>query len=305
MNPGILTSGYRSPPLPYGLLGNPTPAPMPGNYLHPETQDWASRVRNAGGSVSGTTLRAVDGFVQAIYNYGLRSLFYRLNLFCGDSSPSLVAVRTPLFRGPSLTGAPFGNALDTNFNFVQGDYSETGGNGGLVGNGVNKRLDTGLAPDAMPTVATGHLAYWTQGAPFLGDITFVGANNSGATERYTTELRTGGRFVTWGSSVAAFQSSGRDDGPGFFLHTRTSQTFLRLYRNGVAAGAITSTTTTPGAHSIPLAVFCGNSNGSPGSFGAGARHRLRCYSTGDGMSPQQISDYYAALNSFMIAMGRV
>ncbi len=30
MNPGILTSGYAPPPMPYGLLGTPTPVPMAG-----------------------------------------------------------------------------------------------------------------------------------------------------------------------------------------------------------------------------------------------------------------------------------
>jgi hypothetical protein len=94
-----------------------------------------------GGTVSSNTLAAVSAFCAAIDAAGIRDRFLRLNLFCGNSDASLNAVRTPLYRGASLTGTQLGNAMDTNVNFQAGDYSESSG---LAGNASNKWLDTGL-----------------------------------------------------------------------------------------------------------------------------------------------------------------
>ena len=116
--------------------------------VHPEAAAWRSAVVANGGSVSASTVKAVSAFCAAINAAGIRDRFYRLSLMCGDSDVSLVAVRTPLYRGPSLGGTQYGNALDTNNNFVQGDYAETGATGGLKGNGSSKYLDTGLQSDA-------------------------------------------------------------------------------------------------------------------------------------------------------------
>jgi hypothetical protein len=57
---------------------------------------------------------------------------------CGSN---LEAALVPLYRANSASGAVQGNTTDTNDNFVSGDYSATSG---LVGNGSNKRLNTGL-----------------------------------------------------------------------------------------------------------------------------------------------------------------
>ena len=106
-----------------------------------EAQDWINRVYLNGGTVSATTANAVNTFCNSIDAAGIRDRFLRLNLFCGNSDASLNAVRTPLYRGASLTGTQLGNAMDTNVNFQAGDYSESSG---LAGNASNKWLDTGL-----------------------------------------------------------------------------------------------------------------------------------------------------------------
>ena len=106
--------------------------------VHPEAASWRTRVVANGGSVSATTMQAVDRFCRSIDGAGIRDRFYRLNLFCGGN---LNAVLVPLYRGPSASGSTFGDAADTNFNFVAGDYAE---NDGLKGNGSTKYLATGL-----------------------------------------------------------------------------------------------------------------------------------------------------------------
>ncbi len=114
--------------------------PRTGGF-HIDAEDWRSRVIAQGGSVSGTTMKAVSTFCKAIADAGIRDRFYRLNLFCGTSDGSLIAPRVPLYRGPSRTGTQYGDAIDGNNNFVQADYAE---NNGLLGNATSKYLSTGL-----------------------------------------------------------------------------------------------------------------------------------------------------------------
>ena len=302
MNPGVLTSGYRAPPLPYGLLGNPTPVPMPGNYLHPETQDWARRVRNAGGSVSGTTLRAVDGFVQAIYNYGLRSLFYRLNLFCGDSDPSLVAVRTPLFRGPSLTGTQFGGTTDTNVNFVQGDYAETGASSGLTGNGSTKFLDTGLNANVL-TASSSHMGFGLRSTQTgVASFRALGGAYDGTTVAFQMAVRRAdsrnncffGRFAV--SSDTAGENVGTAPlGVGDLLMAYPS-----FYRNGTQTGAQATTSQNYGfAHSIYIFA---SSQGTPAINHTNAR--MNWYSIGLTMTPAQALSFNNAAAAFNSSLAR-
>jgi hypothetical protein len=115
--------------------------PRTGGF-HIDAEDWKSRVIAQGGSVSGTTMKAVSTFCKAIADAGIRDRFYRLNLICGGTSDGLlIAPRVPLYRGPSRTGTQFGDAIDGNNAFVQADYAE---NNGLLGNGSTKYLSTGL-----------------------------------------------------------------------------------------------------------------------------------------------------------------
>ena len=112
--------------------------------VHPEAAAWRSAVVANGGSVSGSTMKAVSTFCAAIDSAGIRDRFYRLNLFAGTG---LSACLVPLYRGQSRTGTQYGNITDTNANFVSGDYVETGATGGLKGLRTStKRLNTGLAP---------------------------------------------------------------------------------------------------------------------------------------------------------------
>ena len=110
MNPGILTSGYAPPPMPYGLLGAPAPVPTPGTAWHPEALDWARRVVANGGLLTERSLSAVNRFCLAIQRAGIRERFYRCNLFAGGN---LTACFTPLFRGQRPSQV-LGNDADVN-----------------------------------------------------------------------------------------------------------------------------------------------------------------------------------------------
>jgi hypothetical protein len=281
----------------------------PRSTIHPEAADWANRVRANGGSVSGSTLNAVSRFCASIAAAGIRDRFYRLNLFCGTG---LEACLVPLYRGQSLGGTQYGGTTDTNNGpFVSGDYVETGASGGLIGNGTSKHLSTGLAPNALPSVATGHLSYWTGGGAVTATRIIIGTQD--ASHRYRWDMRTaaaGGNLALFGGNVAASNSTNpgpttqADFGAGMFTATRTSATALTIYKNGSTLGEnpTATTSTTPAAHGNNWFVFAYNNSGTATDF---YQHRLRAYSIGDGLTGAQVAAFYSAINTFMGALSRL
>ena len=273
--------------------------PLAPQVSNVDAQDWVNRVYFNGGTVSTSTASAVSTFCNAIDAAGIRDRFYRLNLFCATADASLLAVRTPLYRGPSLAGTQYGNALDTNVNFVQGDYAETGASGGLnPGATSNKYLNTGLTPDAMPSIATGHMSYWR--AAGNESVTFtrlpIGVESGAA---YRMDERSSGQFGFWGPYSGA--SNAVANAAGHRLVSRTSATSLTLFSNGQSVGT-NSTSAVPTGVAIPWFVFNSNSGGTPSA--QWTNFVLRMYSIGDGMTASQSLSYYNALSEFMGALSR-
>jgi hypothetical protein len=269
--------------------------------VHPEAAAWRSAVvANSGGTPSASTMRAVSKFCADIDAAGIRSLMYRVNLFCG---PSLNACLVPLYRGTSRTGTQLGNATDTNNGpFVSGDYTETGASGGLIGNTTTKYLNTGLATDAMPQVTTGHLSFWTRGGSVAGVRRPVGTEAAVSANRFFMDRRpvaNGGDLIHWGSLASGNNTD--DDTAGLFSGSRTSATDLRFYKNGAQIGITQTGSATMTAHDKPFFVFAGNGNGSPGNY---YERRMAAYSIGDGLTGAQMTSFYNALNTFMASLSR-
>jgi hypothetical protein len=270
-----------------------------------DAQDWVNRVYANGGTVSTATATAVNTFCTDIENAGIRDRFYRLNLFAGNSDASLNAVRTPLFRGPSLTGTQYGNAIDTNVNFVQGDYSESVGlnANGSVGSS-SKYLDTATANNSLPSVATGHLSVFR--GPFAtGGVTTFGLIGTRIAVSHIYEIRQTGVELArglWGGSVSAQEGSG-NTGRRLLLATRTASNSLTLYGNAVAL-ATSSSSVTPSAVSDSFLVF--NRRNADGSVDAsqGFPGVISAYSVGEGMTAAQVASYHTALTAFLAALGR-
>ena len=284
----------------------------PRQTIHPETADWANRVRTNGGSVGGATLSAVDRFVNAIHAAGIRDRFYRVNLFAGNSDASLAAVRTPLFRGPSLGGTQYGNATDTNNSFGPDDYAE---NNGLLGNTSTKWLNTGFTADtAGMTAASFHMALiWpTYSQPASSNYIPLSIINAAASLRMwinvnsntvpNTEVASflgasGTNFVA--QQIAA--ANGATIPGGLWVASRTSVTSLRLYNGSAEQAANTTSLPDSSVPTLPLTVFA-RWNGTS-TFGHSGI-RLRGYSAGLGLTAQQVSDFNTAMSALQTALGR-
>jgi hypothetical protein len=282
----------------------------PRQTIHPETADWANRVRTNGGSVSGTTLSAVDRFVKEIYTAGIRDRFYRLNLFCGNN---LSAALVPLYRNTSLSGSPLGNATDTNAGgvFVSGDYNESAGLTPTLGGA--KHLDTGLTPDAMPlsVVQAMHLAGSHGPIPASASaITpyLLGAAN-GSTDRHFIQVSvapSGSPAISAPlGKVNAVVSETLPTGAqpsASWIASRTSATSLVLYKNGTSNGTLTTSVTGIASYSRAFTVCRVNFTGS--IIGDSHNFPHRHYSIGVGLTAAQAAAYESALAAFRAALGR-
>lgn len=272
-----------------------------GTYgLHPDARDWYNRVLTNGGTVSATTLAAVSTFCASISSAGIRDRFYRLNLFCGDSDASLNAVRTPLYRGPSLSGTQYGNTTDTNVNFVAGDYAE---NTGLKGNASTKYLNTGLNVNTLPDSKTRHLGFYMNELPTAGDQNgFMGAV---VTDSFYIEARS--TPIVFFRGDTAGNATGTTSGTTYVKtlvigeNTQNiNNTDCRVYfgttlsgqRNNVTAG---------GTIARSIYVFAVNA----GSVANYSNARCSMYSVGLDLGGSiGRSAYVNAVNIFMTAMGR-
>ena len=274
--------------------------------VHPEAAAWRTAVvANGGTTPSATTMNAVSKFCKDIDAAGIRSKFRRLNLFCGTSDASLVAVRTPLYRGESRTGTQYGSDLDTNVNFVEGDYTETGASGGLLGNGTSKDLNTGFNVSSLPGAANCHLSAYIRGTQDIASArTLVGVLFNGVTDRYRLFLQLSGSSAPnygiqteLGKATAAGIVNRINTNGGLILASRTSTTSLTIYDDAVSVATVaTITAETTGAS--PFFVFARN---GPTEYYNG---RMAGYSTGAGLSDAEATSYYSAMNTFQTALSR-
>ena len=265
----------------------------PRQTLHPEAASWAARVVANGGTVSGTTLSAVDKFCKAIASAGIRDRFFRMGIFAGSN---LNAALVPLYRGPSLGGTQYGGATDTNVGglFVSGNYSESGG---LVGDGSTKYLKTGLASNQLAGGLTGHASIWRGvGTVATTRIAIGGSDND--VDDFEIQERPASTVGAWGKT--SFTSSSTGGVAGLKMINRSSSTRLDLYSNGSSiANSTASVVVAP--HANEFYVFGGNRNGT---LTLPVALPVFAYSLGVSMDATQATAYYNALSAFQTSLSR-
>jgi hypothetical protein len=282
-----------------------------GTAVHPDALNWVTRVTTNGGTVSSNTLAAVSTFCTSINAAsGLRAAILRLNLFCGNSDASLNAVRTPLYLSGSLGGATIGNTTDTNFNFVAGDYQETGSGGGLKGNGTGKHLATGINLRTPPftfasfNVTSGlHLSVSATEVETSGDRVLIGGNGQfGGTYYWMSGGVRGlraGQFAGNATPTVAATSSPADE--AHFLGQRTQTAATQLFREGQLNATGTDASTFADGANHQFFVFA-NCNNGPANFFSAARFRM--YSIGYNLTAAQALAFSNAVIAFNTALGR-
>jgi hypothetical protein len=285
--------------------------PRAGGGFHPEAQAWRNAVIANGGTVSGSTLTAVSNFCRSIGAAGIRDRFYRLNLFAGTG---LSACLVPLYRGQSLGGTQFGNATDTNANFVAGDYVEVGTTGGLGTGASNatKSLGTGLVPFNAGMLHTDtHMSFYSRnGNTSTGAVMAVGHAVT-STQHWQWFLN------STSGPLSVFYRSGGPNSSGFdgvdapartgHLIAQRSGSSAALYRQGVNANEGTNTTNTVAwTTGLPAAlrVFARNWFSPNQTTDQFISTTLQSYSLGLSFTNAQALAYHNALQAFQTALGR-
>lgn len=258
--------------------------------IHPEALNWAERVAANGGTVSDSTLRSVSDFCHETAS--IRSLFLRLNLFAGNN---LNAALVPLYLGEA-PGIVYGNSVDTNFNFVAADYTERGTNGGLVGNGVNKYLDTGFIPNSVAAFGQNNSSF----------SVYCNTNNSGNRDLgcqsgfsnvvNIISRQAGSMYHAINNSLL---NSSIADARGLNLINRISSLNYFVYKNSIQL--LNPTSTSSSKPTVSTFVYCNNNSGTPSGY---TNQRLSSYHLGVGFSATQIIIFYNALQKFQTALNR-
>jgi len=264
--------------------------------IHKEAAAWKTAVVSNGGSVSGSTLKAVSKFCRDIDAAGLRGIFYRLNLFAGTG---LNAALVPLYRGPSSSGTQYGNTVDTNVGpFVSGDYSESSG---LQGNGTSKYLQTGFPGNTVLAGNRHQSAYEIARDPNAYRLLMGVQDDAGGTYYWT--LGNGAAATTTSASFYFSVSSTNNTVGGHWVASDAASNYFGLYKNGVIS-ASSANTTKATANARTVLVFASNTNPNsvaPGNYTAA---RMGGYSIGLGMSASQAAAYYTAMQALQTALAR-
>jgi hypothetical protein len=267
--------------------------------VHPEANAWRNAVIANGGSVSASTMRAVSKFCAAIDTAGIRDRFYRLNLVCGTG---LSAVLVPLYRSTSRGGATFGDATDTNNNFVAGDYAE---NNGLKGNGSTKYLATGLPMTFLGTNQLHLFCSFVPDAAGFSQILSARANLAGslAMEANIGASANRPRQSWFGTGQQPTDHCNPVTGRTQYLIQFTGSQPLQMFGRNVDLNNINNAGAYSSSNTAPFYVFAGEQTGT-GIVGH-TTHRIDAYSIGAAFtSTAQRNAFHTAMTDFRTALGR-
>lgn len=269
----------------------------PRQTAHPEALAWRAAVIANGGSVIGSTLNAVSNWFKEIAP--VRSRVYRASAFAG---PDLPSVLVPFIRGPVFGGTTYGNATDSNTNFVSGNVSLAGGIDATSNS--NKYLNTGFPTNTL-SASSRHLGFLelSRGGRTF-DVAIGSESAAGSGQQPFWLGYSGASSVTYASfsGLGGAASSAATTTGAFWLGVSPDDISSQVYKNGVAEGtAGSAAAATPTASEI--FVFALNRASTPGAtdyyggIGGG-------YSIGLSMTANQALVYSNAWIRLTTALGR-
>lgn len=258
-----------------------------------DAQNWVDRVFENGGTVGQKTADAVNAFCIRVDSTGLRSKFYRLNLFCGND---LNACLTPLYLGPG-DGRFYGSRTETNTGITGPNYQERAG----LAAPDSAFLLTGVSLHDIGCSESGHMCFY-QNQYNIDANPYVPADRTAIGCGVTSISLQGG-----GSSIAkSYYGGGQStDTPyfgGLFVSNRESPDSLKIYEQGVLFGSDSNSFSIE-AQISRVGIFTGTSGSSAvgSNYSSGS---LKGYSFGKSMTQQEIENYTLIMEDFQSSLGR-
>lgn len=261
---------------------------LPAKAWNPETVAYRDRVLANGGSIADRSLDAIDKFVLDCKNGAVWDKLIEVGPFAGSNlNAALVKLVYP--------GG--GQGTLANVNFAAGNYAETGANGGLLGDGATKYLNTGTAPQSLPD--NGHYSFYLRedmggvgNRSLLGSIVTVDQYWMGAISPAA------GADLRYGQTATA--SLAGAVGKGFYIGTRTAANSLRLYKNGALAGSDT-TVISHNKPNQPVYLWAFNTAGAAAAF---LPNRGSFYSLGAALNDAEAMALHLAVRSLQENLNR-
>lgn len=276
--------------------------------LHPDTENYLSRVAAVGGSVSSLKQAALDTAIRTIYTSGLRGSTNFLKYWlCLNLTNSFTGSLVPVYDDG------VGNAV--NNNFVAGDWSSTLG---LTGDATSKYLNSNWNPttqlgafslagrfdahfscwvtnwiDAAPTTAPRQMGY--------------DSGSAGATDGFQILYDDLGNFIPYLSAPIRVVPTGVP-----IPSPRPKHILVNRFGSGAASGRfladndllVTSGNPPPITldHTGSIFLFCLNRNNGTGASRL-TDQSISNFTMGYGLSLSHESALYNILNTFVTAIG--
>lgn len=280
-------------PMPVAAMRNKVVAG--GSSYDPDAQAYFDAIVAAGGTIGSSEQTYVNTFVLATKSHSYWTKLIRINLVLGDFTACFV----PLKIGG-------GNAVDTNMNFVSGDYTQVTG---LKGNASNKYLKTGITMNNL-TPGNFSIGFVGQGMEYnLSGGFYILMGHQKSTANYNNILLVANNSVTRNFSSYDSYFSGPADAifssplqTGFIVGNQASTTDTKIYENAVQKA--TSSGATGGSYGVSyeIYVFCEGIDGSTtGNFTAST---CRGYFIGTALTTGNITDLNTDWEALNDALGR-
>jgi hypothetical protein len=182
-------------------------------------------------------------------------------------------------------------------NFVSGDYTERGANGGLLGDGATKYLNNNVGQSvALP--ANGHLSCYVKNPDPAGVHYFIAANSATDWSSIATTTGADQRTLLGGSAIAANLAA---NAPGFIYADRSSATDLELQANNGAPNVVPNNVVPAYSAGVGTYMAARNNNSSPTQYSAA---RFCFFSIGASMTATERTAFYNAVQALQTNLGR-
>jgi hypothetical protein len=230
-----------------------------GSYGDAAAAYWTARVLSSGGALPGSTSSAaISTFVDALNTAGILS---KMVSACAFAPDNLIAAVTPCIY--KLTG---GSNTYTNHNFLLADLTVNG----LIGNAVNKSLDTNIIPSTMMSGSNCGVSVYAFVASATGAS--AGAGSEANANLFILDAKfSNSHALAYNGLIGNVVDVAVSPGAGYYSNDRLTTTDHKLYfansSNAHAQIGATDATNYAGAGtSVAVSLFVANLSGVLTSF---------------------------------------